>query len=546
METVNPVKKFRGTESANAAATLSEAVMVYTTDGKKLYVHDGSTLGGIRITMDDPLVASHKSYGIDNTGVSDTSTEMQNWIDYCETQKARGYLPPGTYRIDSGLTVDVALSGIIANGALIDASNMTSGAAITLTGSVKPPYNQAHLGISGFNLKGPGRTSSVDGLYYYTAGGSGQGPAHTAAVSINIRSFRRGIDLYSRAYLLNFNNVDASDCAACVYQGSGGTDYGERISFAKCTLYNSDLAVYMNNDNSAMHFTDCSFDFNAAQFDLDGGRIFLVNPHIEATNYASIPINIANANGAFMSIQGGWILCTGSNTVAFATVGASGKLFVHAPFVHNIGTATYFVEGDGVVNTQFCAGFNIRGNPPFASAYEKGLIDGGFEDTNVLDAFLTNDTATITSKTSGSNISISTSTSQSQTGSRSLKASKTWGVGSSAAFAIATPVLPGNPYRCRVSYNKPGSQTGTMYISYQWARIEINTNGVPSVIKSLNIAGDYSAVFTSSATGWVTDTSDNPITHAPQWATHCIIAVNMHSVGAGDIYFDDAIITKTV
>lgn len=46
MATVNPVKKFRGTASQNAAQTLEIGTIVYLTDTKQIAVHDGSTAGG--------------------------------------------------------------------------------------------------------------------------------------------------------------------------------------------------------------------------------------------------------------------------------------------------------------------------------------------------------------------------------------------------------------------------------------------------------------------------------------------------------------------
>lgn len=51
MANVNPVKKLRLTSAVNAAQTLDEAVFVYTTDTKIVYIHDGSTLGGLRVAM---------------------------------------------------------------------------------------------------------------------------------------------------------------------------------------------------------------------------------------------------------------------------------------------------------------------------------------------------------------------------------------------------------------------------------------------------------------------------------------------------------------
>lgn len=63
MASVNPVKKLRGTTSQNAAVTLEEGTIVYTTDDKKLYVHDGSMAGGKGVTMDDEWISGSNSNG---------------------------------------------------------------------------------------------------------------------------------------------------------------------------------------------------------------------------------------------------------------------------------------------------------------------------------------------------------------------------------------------------------------------------------------------------------------------------------------------------
>lgn len=484
-------------------------------------------------------------FGADPTGTTDSTAAIQAAIDSLANNQTKGVVElNGTFKCNTGLTLDVSYVRLQGLNAKLDFTSLASGAAITVTGEgggVIAPYYQAFGGITGIELEGPGKAvSGTVGLLFDTA--SEPGASHTMYEGLTVYSFETGHSFKNNSYIVHFYTCDIWGCGTCVNMPSGGNNYGERVAYFGCTIYNSDFAVSIFNPNGAFHFTNCSLDYNGVQVVVSEGRVFLTDCHIEAANYASPPFVTYPNNGATIVIKGGWLLCTGTNTSTIfqsqTTEAQGGGIFVRDVSMNNLGVLSLWKTGVGRFQLTNPISYDVTDNPRFASQYENLLTDGSFEGTIVWDAIINDDTAPITSRTTGANIALTNSSSYARTGTKSLRAAKTGGSGSNAGFIIFAPLSNfGNLGTFKGFYRKPGSETGTVFFSPSYVNLQIN-GGIPVVARSA-ATGTLTVVFTASAVDWTQISTGQPMVHAPSWATHYALDVNMISFSAGSLYFDD-------
>jgi hypothetical protein len=117
------------------------------------------------------------------------------------------------------------------------------------------------------------------------------------------------------------------------------------------------------------------------------------------------------------------------------------------------------------------------------STSSNALLDGGFEQSSILDNwFITGDASAVSNKLTGTNLSLVSSTDYAKTGTKSLKVSKTAVGGSNAQFALAVPAGEfGRRYAALLNYKKVGTGTGTIYADMRWGIVENNASGIPTV-----------------------------------------------------------------
>ena len=249
-------------------------------------------------------------------------------------------------------------------------------------------------------------------------------------------------------------------------------------------------------------------------------------------------------DGATFIMREGWILCTGANTSeiidAQTSSNTGGGVSISGVSVNNLGINQRWSKGSGRVSITDLYSYNTTNNPKLDKTTNNKLLDGGFEESAVLDAFIFEDTAAITSRVTGTNIKLTNDSAYYLTGAKSMKAAKTYGSGSAASFFIAVPLCrKGSISQSRFYYTKTGAGTGNVSFTFAYARI-VDSPTVPAVQKRLTI-GASTVTFGSSAVGWTAMSSGEPFTAAPSWANYYIIGVNMTSfVGPDSLYFDDA------
>jgi len=513
-----------------------------------------SMITGSPVNIFDYMTAAQIADVQSNAATIDVSTTIQTALDafVAAGQFVDIIFPNGTYKLNSKLTINVSYMSVDFNNSTLDCTGMAAGFSLDITGQVgASPYVNGKVAICNGLLLGPGYTSSVSGIRFNNLNSAQEtGPSHISLLNIVTKNFSVGHTFLSNAYLINFFNCDVMECSTALTQAATGTNFGERISYFGSTIFNNYVtAVDMANPNGSFVFSQCSFDYNVRHFYINGGRVILSNCHIEAGTYAAEPIYINSANGGTFVMQGGWMLCTGSNTVSIVSVNTTADQGGGAVFrdvsMNNLGNAAYFATGTGRCTVSNTFSFDTRQNPLLLSAVGNLLTDGGFEGTVVADAFIYSDTAGITSRVTGANIALTNSSSYARTGTKSLRAAKTGGAGTAAGFVIIGALQEKSSAANRLLYyTKPGAETGTVFVSYGYVNIQADvTTGLPTIYRQ-TLPAAATLTFTAAAVDWTALRSGEPIIVAPPWATHSVILVNMVSfVGPGSLYFDDVEIT---
>jgi hypothetical protein len=497
-------------------------------------------------------IVNVKDFGAKGDGVTDDTYAIQASIDSLVDTQAKGVvlIPTGKYVINSKLEIDVAYVSIKANGATIDASNITSGEAIHVYGSYYPPYYQAMNCLEGFELIGAGRDTDAIGILFDSTTGS---TSHTNYFKININKFKTGIVFGSHSYAQSFINCDVSDCKTCVLMPTGYTDYGERISFIGCTLYNSNNAIDISNPSGAFFICQTSIDYTRHVATVTAGVLFLTDCHIESSYWGTgdyngvSPFIVANETGATLIVEGGILLNTAS-TVGYSSIidNENENSKVQASFtnvfMHNLKGIGLFSSGDGITKVEGTKSYTITDFPRIVSEKNNLMANGDFANGTINDRiYISADTAEITDETlTGTNIKLTVSNEYSYKSGYSLKATKTYGGGSVAEFTILCPIKPYLLTLATLKLYTPSGMPSALYVPIRYAKVDGSYRKFQT-IGALDLGGQ--SAFNDGFKEVEVLTAKNLA--APSWATHIAIEFNLISMdGPASIYIDDIIINQ--
>ena len=206
------------------------------------------------------------------------------------------YVPAGTYKINSSLTVNISFVSIYGESATLNFSSLTSGAALIVNSTVSPPYANAITFISGLQLIGNSTAGSVKGIQYT----SSTGVAHFSVDNCSINTFGVGESFETNSYLISHKNTDVWNCTVGVQNLAGFTNNGENISYVGCTIFNNGTNVVQNNSNGDINFTNCSLDYpTTAHISITAGELHFVNCHIEGNALPLFSNNVVNSITSF-------------------------------------------------------------------------------------------------------------------------------------------------------------------------------------------------------------------------------------------------------
>jgi len=477
-------------------------------------------------------------------GVADDTAAIRAAYNAAMTVgKSAIFFPPGAYKITSPLTIRGDRVLLYGYRSKLDFSSLTSGTAITITAAgTGSPYYQLGALMEGLEIVGPGAGSKVNGILFDTAAEAG--PSHFTFRDVNLHDFAVG-HTYSRfSYSIDWFGSDIWNTATAI--NMPGPQNTERISYMGGDIYNNGLVV--NNaasPNGDIYFTNVSVDYNSRLATINGGQVFFLNSHAEFGNI-SVPIVTVTGGAAHFTFTNGEFLATGTVTAASIVTSDSssqGVFFDHVSMFGMHSTTDFFGSGTGPVILKNIMNFPTGEDSHYVSQAENIAVDGSFEASSIWDdVSITRDSAPITARFTGANIALTQSAAQAHSGRQSLRATKTGGRGIPASFVIKVPIPKESIADSILWYAKPGTQMGTLYISLGWFGGCFPTSyGTMPCNRYQNV---QTAIInaTSSPIPWTAFMVGNNA-KAPPWVTHAYVSVNMDSMNAGSIYFDDFLMT---
>jgi hypothetical protein len=278
-----------------------------------------------------PALASGVSvtgYGAKCDGMTDDSGAIQAAItaagancssDGLHQMHSQSYieLPTGsTCKIDSGLQFDAACEGIVSNGATIDATGLSSGAAITV-GSSQPqsPFGENVPPWEGLHVIGPGASSSTVGLLVQAGA--------VVFDRLNLSGFGVGVQFGGYAFLDRFEDPMIWSCSTAVNYPMGPSGIaGENITFHGGSIFGAQVGF--QNDGGEISIAGMSIDglTNAAVVNL-AGAVKIYDTHIEYFSPISTsPLEIEGSCNAwtFINVTGGVIQSDSASTNVRSTI----------------------------------------------------------------------------------------------------------------------------------------------------------------------------------------------------------------------------------
>lgn len=503
---------------------------------------------------------------LDRQGIwAGASNEIQPAINYIEgLQKSSALnLAPGSNLImTSTLTMDGAYSTINGNGSTLTWPTLSTN-AILIRGSKSPPWRQAANVLEKIELRGPRADVGSNpfagsiGINYEGIVGGENGPSHIGTRDVIIDGFDKGVRHGHNSYLNKMYNMNISNCAMGVLVEGSAFNTTENTMYIGGAIFNN-FCAFRQADYSGsggLFFSHVSFDYNLKLAEMASrASVHLNECWHEANPYTSDPITFENGpdgstdGASFFATGGRWLLSRAVVPGEFnywASVPPGAMCRIHPDFALRSNTASGIAfTGSGEASFLFRNSFDAHGNCLQTHTSKYGLIDGEMSATGVVDEFIYDDGAPITSQTIGANLTLSKSTAQAHSGPQSLKFTKTSGAGSPAGMAFAIPVNEGETIGRNLWYRKPtdSTMTGNLSISYRFGIIASDSAGRRMIQYADYQLGDETITLSSADTGWVKKTfpgNNLSANRAPRGATHAIVLVNGNAVSAGDIYFDD-------
>lgn len=183
-------------------------------------------------------------------------------------------------RLGSGITIPAKVQLVSDETTLIDASPITTGAAITVNDTNFTP-------LVGIRMEG-GKLSPTTSDYTSTYTGVKVTGNGLRFEKVSVKYFGRGIDLAtSNTWGAKFVGGIAQNCAVGVYadhEAAGTTNSGEELVFDGFDLANNVRAWWATGNGTGMQFSNLSMDYSSGDIGkCNNSRIFIRGCHVETS-----------------------------------------------------------------------------------------------------------------------------------------------------------------------------------------------------------------------------------------------------------------------
>tara|TARA_B100000214_G_scaffold374226_1_gene356402 strand:- start:308 stop:1606 length:1299 start_codon:yes stop_codon:yes gene_type:complete len=244
----------RGTTSARTGFTPAEAELIYDTNTKEVYVGDGSTAGGIAVSV--------STQNLENLGNVQSVTPQKDQIlvyngsNWAATDNPQLDLRGNIYADDSTLLVDAI------NGKIVGPVQTSSVIATTLTGTLTGDTVGSHTGSVVGNVVGT-VTGDVKGSVF--------ADDSTIMVDANNNVLLAGT--------VEATTINASTVNSALFQGN-----------FKGTLVADDSSAFIDGINRTVNAKSITADKISSQF---GSQILVQNPNVSTLD---LEVNATNVN----------------------------------------------------------------------------------------------------------------------------------------------------------------------------------------------------------------------------------------------------------
>lgn len=526
---LNPASTLTGSE---IVPIVQSGTTVRTTLAAMPYVPAGT--GAVTTTVQTKL---REIVNVDDfipVGTTTFSTNCQSYIqaafDYAATIRTRVSFSKGTYKVDSGLTLDISTTGIEGNDAVLDFSAMTSGTALSFTQSNSDAnWRTAYNHVNSFDhlfFIGPGANYSSAVAVVINDAAS---PYTLAGGSFNHCSFMNwGIDVEQQngAFCWTFNK-----CAFTVTSGVPTTssltfamltNNGERNTFIDCFWYNRKYVLDQSNGNGDTIFIGCSIDGAARSFTVTGGRIYLIGCHIEYVDDTDYWFYVSGQN-TLLSFESCEIVSQSAKTAyspfyCDSTCTVGGIQLQNCYFSIVLAMTVPFINGTGRTFVKNINCLEVSARPASVSDSQNYLAYGGFESSNY------------TAEWTLANGAVRSSA-QAKTGTYSLSLPATGGTGVIPSASMTMPISPGQQVFGSLYYkvlNITGT-SGTFYIEINY--LDKGNN---------SLSGAALLSTTVNVTDW-TLIKLNFLTPAPKGTVSYSVSISLFGASSGTPtgYIDD-------
>ena len=342
-------------------------------------------------------------------GGTDCSAAIQAAIDAIVNSGVKGtvYIPSGTYRCDSGLTLDLSICSLKGEGSTLDFTNMTAAsggtyAELTANGFIGPAtsgvaltvisgadgyaggaYYENTNKVTGIRLKGkqgvseggtpPAPPNDQVGIYFYSP--VGHTSINGAFENCVVSQFYTGVVFGQNEFGVTFRSCTLIFNGTAVIMPQVN-NAGEKNVFESCTVYNNVNGFALNNAFATTRIINCSIGGSSELYiEIANGDLNVIGCHFEgnfAPDYPTAIVlwnpNTSFPNYSFITWVGNTVLAKSAHTYPLIYLEGAFEFAGYGGFIENsyVGSAAAF--GGNGVGTFVCDGISVnRGTIPFES-----------------------------------------------------------------------------------------------------------------------------------------------------------------------------------